>query len=504
MTAFSLDGAARLLFLLHERLEVGDRLLHDPGALHHLGEEHLPRAEEIAHHVHPVHERTLDHRERAVVFHARFLGIRFDVLDDAVDERVLQPLLDRALAPPFVPLLLFPRPGVLLGVNDELFRGFRGTIEEHVLDELPEGGIDVVVDRELAGVDDAHVEPRLDRVIEKAGVHRLADVVVAAKGEREVADAAGDLGALALFLDEPRRFDEGARVAVVLLDTRRDGEHVGIEDDVFRRESHFFRQDAERALRDRHLVVDRRCLTGLVEGHHDDRGAVGPDLPRLFLEYLLALLEADGVHHPFPLEAFQAGLDHRELGGVHHDGEARDVGLRRDEVEKRGHHSLGVEQSLVHVDVEDVRAAFHLISRDLERFLVGSFLHQPREFHRTGHVGPLAHEDEVRVRPDGQGLEAGEAGEPRRARGTMRGHGRHRVRDGADVVRRGPAAAAREVEKPLAREARRALPPCSPECRRSRRRRSGGRRWERSSRRRSIRLRAPPRKAASPPPRARS
>ena len=50
---------------LHVRLEVGDGALHRPRALHDLREEHLPRAEEVAHDLHPVHERALDHVERA-------------------------------------------------------------------------------------------------------------------------------------------------------------------------------------------------------------------------------------------------------------------------------------------------------------------------------------------------------------------------------------------------------------------------------------------------------
>ena len=34
---------------------------------------------------------------------------------------------------------------------------------------------------------------------------------------------------------------------------------------------------------------------------------------------------------------------------------------------KRGHRLLGVEHALVHVDVEDVGAAAHLVERDLDR-----------------------------------------------------------------------------------------------------------------------------------------
>ena len=77
---------------------------------------------------------------------------------------------------------------------DEALGGVGAAIEQHVLDELAELGLDLLVDLEHAGVDDAHVHAGLDGVVEERGVHRLADVVVAAEAERDVGDAAADLG----------------------------------------------------------------------------------------------------------------------------------------------------------------------------------------------------------------------------------------------------------------------------------------------------------------------
>ena len=62
--------------------------------------------------------------------------------------------------------------------------------EEDVLDPLEEVLRDLLVDRELAGVDDPHVEAGADGVVEEGRVHRLADGVVAAERERDVRDAA--------------------------------------------------------------------------------------------------------------------------------------------------------------------------------------------------------------------------------------------------------------------------------------------------------------------------
>ena len=51
---------------------------------------------------------------------------------------------------------------------------------------------DFLVDGELAGVDDAHVQPGANGVVKERGVHGLADRVVAAEREGDIADAAAE------------------------------------------------------------------------------------------------------------------------------------------------------------------------------------------------------------------------------------------------------------------------------------------------------------------------
>jgi hypothetical protein len=123
----------------------------------------------------------------------------------------------------------------------------------------------------------------------------------------------------------------------VLLNAGRDREDVRIEDDVFRREADLIHQDVVGAFADRGLALERVGLTLLVEGHHDDRGAVAAHDPGVLDELLLAFLHRDRIHHRLALHAFQAGLDDRELGAVDHHGNPRDVGLARDQVQERDH-----------------------------------------------------------------------------------------------------------------------------------------------------------------------
>ena len=155
--------------------------------------------------------------------------------------------------------------------------------------------------------------------------------------------------------------------SVVLLDPGRDREHVRVEDDVLRREADLVDEQPVRALADRDLALDRVGLALLVERHDDDARAVAAHGARLLEERLLPLLQAERVDDALALQALEAGLEHRPARAVDHDRQPRDLRLGGDEVEERRHRLLAVEQVGVHVHVEEVRAAAHLLERDLER-----------------------------------------------------------------------------------------------------------------------------------------
>ena len=165
----------------------------------------------------------------------------------------------------------------------------------------------------LTGIHDAHIHARRDRMIEKCGVHGLADPVIAPETEGDVRDATAHLGVGQVGLDPAGRFDEVHGVPVVLLHARRDGEHVRVEDDVLGRE-------ADPVDQQRHLIADqpdvaaRRgedCEAGTVaDGHEQDDATV-------HLHH--GLHHAARVEAPScPLrEAHQPGCDGGELIAEH-------------------------------------------------------------------------------------------------------------------------------------------------------------------------------------------
>ena len=174
------------LLLLDEGDQVGDGLLHDPGALHDLGQEHLPGAEEVADDVHAVHQRALDDLDRPAApvgdLRAKLLGVGLDMGVDALHQGVGDALGDRQL-PPLLRgrALVIGGPVELLGDLEQPLPRVGASVEHHVLDPLAKLGVDLVVDHQRPGVDDAHVETGLDRVEEEDGVDGLAHRVVPAE-----------------------------------------------------------------------------------------------------------------------------------------------------------------------------------------------------------------------------------------------------------------------------------------------------------------------------------
>ena len=121
-------------------------------------------------------------------------------------------------------------------------------------------------------------------------MHRLTHHFIAAERERQVRYAAADMGVRQLLADRLRRLNEIDAIIVVLLNACRHREHIGIEDNVFRRKADFLRQHFVRAGADFDLALKRVCLAFFVEGHDYDRRAITAHDFGVGDEFLLAFL----------------------------------------------------------------------------------------------------------------------------------------------------------------------------------------------------------------------
>mmetsp|Transcript_27462 Transcript_27462/g.56288 ORF Transcript_27462/g.56288 Transcript_27462/m.56288 type:complete len:1189 (+) Transcript_27462:341-3907(+) len=453
------------LLLLHERSEVCDGLLHHARRLDDLGEEHLASSEEVTDQVHALHEGALDDvqgRRVRVLILACLLGIGLDELVNALEKRVDEAVLARPRAPlrslldslAVVAASLERSDALLLRLRavEQLLRRVGVLVEHGILAHHTQRLLDVVVDREVAGVHDRHVHAGLDGVVEEDRVHGLTDDLEAAEGEGEVGKSARDLAADARILDDLGRLDEVDAVVVVLLEPRADGEDVEVKHNVDGVELDNLREDLERALADAHLRLAVGRLPFLVKRHHNHRRAVPLHQLRLLNELLLADLERNRVHDALALEALEPRDADVELGGVDHHRDLGDLGLRGNEVAELAHAVLAVKHAVVEVDVEQLRAVLDLLLRNLRRLAPVVTDNQLLEPDRARDVAALANVLEHRIVGDHQVLQPRQPHVVRLLRNlTSRLHIRHRIGNRLDVVRRRPAASANHVHQTVSR-----------------------------------------------------
>ncbi len=103
--ALRLRVARRQLFGLHVGQQDGHGALHHAGAFDHLRQKHLAGPEQVADNVHAGHQRPFNHFQRLRVLLPGFFGVGLNVVRDAFDQRMDEPLFHRSLPPGFLHFL---------------------------------------------------------------------------------------------------------------------------------------------------------------------------------------------------------------------------------------------------------------------------------------------------------------------------------------------------------------------------------------------------------------
>ena len=158
---FTVTGA--LLFAGFDKgFQIRHRLLHDAGGFHHLRQEHFPFTEQVADHVHAVHQRPFDNLNRTRGLLAGFFGIELDKFGNAFNQRVFEALFDV----PAAPFRLLSVGGIvgfaaaiLFRQIEQAFSAVIAAVQNHIFNRIAQLGGKVVVNRQLAGVNDAMSMP---------------------------------------------------------------------------------------------------------------------------------------------------------------------------------------------------------------------------------------------------------------------------------------------------------------------------------------------------------
>ncbi len=173
--------AFTLLFAgIDKRFKPGHRLFHYACRLDHLRQEHFPLAEQIADHVHACHQRPFNDINRASRLQARLFGIFFDKFGNAFYQGVFKAF--RHI--PGAPFGLLSIGGIVAFTATVFFRQFQqpfGTVfapvQNDIFNRITQFRRQIVINRQLPGVDDAHVHAVTNGVIKEYRVdgftHRI-------------------------------------------------------------------------------------------------------------------------------------------------------------------------------------------------------------------------------------------------------------------------------------------------------------------------------------------
>ena len=336
---------------------------------------------------------------------------------------------------------------VRCGHDGQPLRSFVDAGQDYIFHRLPKHWIDAVVGLELRRIDDGHVKPGSDGVVEENGMHRGAHGLVAPESEREIRNAAGSIGARQVLLDPADGFDEVNPVAVVLSDACAYREDVNVENDLLRRDTGLCEQPVG-TLADGDFAGVGRGLSRFVESHHHHGGAEAADFARLGEESFFAFLQADGVDDTLALGTLETGQDTVPVGRVDHQGGLCHGRIGLQKADKSLHGIGTVEQGIVHVDVDDIGTSGNLGSCHFQCGIVVTGGDEPCEFARSCDVGTLADEREVVVRHvERHALQAADSQE----RIDLLQRPRRKSRDGRflgrDVYWRGAATAADDIDQ---------------------------------------------------------
>src|SRR5690606_39223530 len=203
---------------------------------------------------------------------------------------------------------------VFLGDFQQRLGGTGMLVEDHVLDAVTQAQRNLVVDFQLAGVDDAHVQAVFNRVIQEYRVDCLAHRVVATERKRHVGYTAGGQRIGEVVANPGHGLDEVHGVVVVFLNTGGHGKDVGIENDVFRRETDLIDQNIVGA--GANFVFTRCCicLTLFVKRHHDYGRAIAAAQFGVLDKFVYAFLHGNRVDDALALNALETSLDNFPLG----------------------------------------------------------------------------------------------------------------------------------------------------------------------------------------------
>ena len=263
----------------------------------------------------------------------------------------------------------------------------------------------IIVHLQHGGVHDAYVHPCLDGVVQKGRIDGLPNWVVPSKRKGNIADPATHTAMGKVILHPTGRLNEVKGIAPMFLHSCGHWKNIQVEDDVLWGKFHFVDQNIIGPFGNFLTAFQGIGLAHFIKGHHDHGSTISLDELCMVHKLFFTFFQADGIHHAFALYHLQSRLDDLPFGAIDHDGHTGNIGFGNDQVQEPDHSFFSIDQSIIHVHVDDLGASFHLISCNVKRLIELFFFDQPQKPFGTGHIGTLPHIDEIALGSDHQGFQ---------------------------------------------------------------------------------------------------
>ena len=303
------------------------------------------------------------------------------MIADSFYQSVFQTLLQRIFTPSFqlffFPLLRFYMQ--VLGIFDQFFSGFRTACQNNVFQQCSKNRLDIFIEYGRRRVHDPHIHTFVNRMIQEYGMHSLPHVIISPEREGKVADTAAHLRARQVLLDPFHGTDKIKPISVMFFHTGGDSQYIRIENDSVRIKIHFLPEETVSTSAHLNLPFKRVGLSFFIKSHYDRSRTQLFNTGGMLQEELFTFFQRNRIHYAFTLHAHQAFLDHLPFGRVDHHRDTRNIRFGSDQVQERRHFFHSIQHSIVHIDINHLRAVFHLFAGNCQSLFIIFFLDQSQE-----------------------------------------------------------------------------------------------------------------------------
>ncbi len=303
------------------------------------------------------------------------------MIADSFYQSVFQTFLQRIFTPDFLlftfSLLRFYMQ--VLGICNQFFSCFRTACQNDVFQQHTESRFYIFIEYGRRRVHDPHVHAFVNRMIQEYGMHGLPHIIISTEREGKIADTAAHLRPRQVLLDPFHGTDKVKSVPVMFFHTGSDSQHIRIENNSVRIEIDFLPEETVSTSANLDLPFKRVCLPLFIKSHYDRSCTQLFDASGMLQENLFSFFQRNRIHNTFTLHAHQTFFDHLPFRRVDHHGNTGNIRFGCDQVQESRHLLHGIQHSVIHIDIDHLRAVFHLLAGNCQSLFIIFFLDQAQE-----------------------------------------------------------------------------------------------------------------------------